>query len=91
MGRNVGGAARGGSLTLGGGGLVKAGSGRFGNLALVSDRPPAVCVPRLTERRLSRRYSDFFLGLVTSHIITSHVNLLLKFIPSAQVGQIKVE
>lgn len=61
VGRNVGGAAWGGSVSLGGGGLVKAGPGRFGNLALVSDGPPVVCVSRLTEWRLSRCCSHFLL------------------------------
>lgn len=63
VGRSVGVAARGGSVTLGGKELVKAGSGCFGNLALVSDGPPVVCVPCLTERRLSRCYSNSLLGV----------------------------
>lgn len=41
--------------------LVKASSGCFGNLALFSERPAAVCMHRLMDWRLSQCCSDFLL------------------------------
>lgn len=61
VGKNVSSAAQASSVSPGGRGLVKAGSVCFGNLALVSDRPPTVCMPCLKEWRSSQRYSDFLL------------------------------